>query len=64
MVEEKILNIKEAAEKLGVKVNTLYSWVNFRKIEYVKVGRLVKFKQSSIEKFINDHCVPIRDQEP
>jgi len=63
MVEEKILNIKEAAEKLGVKVNTLYSWVNFRKIEYVKVGRLVKFKQSSIEKFINDNCVPMRDKE-
>lgn len=56
--QNKVLGIKEAAEQLGVSVNTLYSWISQRKIEYVKMGRLVKFRQSAIDRFIQDHTVP------
>ena len=57
MQREKIVGIKEAAEQLGISINTLYSWVYLRKIEYVKMGRLVKFKQNTIDQFIEQHTV-------
>jgi excisionase family DNA binding protein len=43
MAEQGLSDIGHIAEHLGVKVNTVYSWVNQRKIPYVKVGRLIKF---------------------
>lgn len=63
MKDERILSIKEASDRLGISMNTLYSWVSQRKIEYVKIGRLVKFKQSGIERFIRDHTVPLKSIE-
>ena len=61
MLKEKIISIREAAEQLGVRVNTLYSWVYLHKIEYVKIGRLVKFKQSTIDRFVEEHTVALRE---
>ena len=57
--KDRVIGIHEAAEQLGVKVNTLYSWVYLRKIEHIKVGRLVKFRQSTIDDFIKTHTVAI-----
>jgi excisionase family DNA binding protein len=59
MPKEKLIGVKEAADQLGVQINTLYSWIYLRKIEHVKVGRLVKFKQSTIDRFLNDHTIPM-----
>lgn len=39
---------KEAAEFLGVSRLTLYSWVSQRKIPFVKVGRLTKFRREDL----------------
>jgi len=35
--EHELLSIEEAAEYLGVKKSTMYSWVFYRKIPFVKV---------------------------
>ena len=43
MSDQALIDIEHVSEHLGVKVNTVYSWVNQRKIPYVKVGRLIKF---------------------
>ncbi len=59
--KDKIMGIKEAAELLGVKIDTLYSWVYLRKIEHIKVGRLVKFKQSTIDNFVRTHTVAVQE---
>ncbi len=62
MTEQKsVLNIRDAAQCLGVSVNTLYSWVNQRKIEYIKVGRLVKFKQASLDRYLSERTVAPRE---
>jgi len=58
-MDKRLLNISEAAEYLGVKKNTLYSWVNQRKIPYVKIGRLVKFDLRDIDKWIEKSKVSI-----
>lgn len=49
---QKLLNVKEVAEILGLEISTIYDWVYHRKIDYVKVGRLLKFTPEVIQKFI------------
>jgi len=52
MVEKKFIGTKELAEYLGIKLNTVYSWVSMRRIPYVKVGRLTKFDLKEIDKWL------------
>lgn len=53
-MEKKLLNIEEAAEYLGVKVQTLYNWKSLGKITHRhglrKVGRAVRFDLSVLER--------------
>ena len=53
----KLLTIIEASEYLGVSKLTLYGWVSARKVSFIKVGRLVKFKQEHLDKWIDQHTV-------
>ena len=53
----KLLTIDEASEYLGISKLTLYGWVSARKLGFVKVGRLVKFKQEHLDKWIDEHTV-------
>ena len=57
--EKRLLSIGEIARHLGVSVSTIYSWVNQRKIRYVKVGRLVKFDLADIEAWISAHKMEV-----
>ena len=60
----KLLNIHETAEYLGVKVNTLYSWVHTRKIPVTKVGRLLRFNLTIIQEWLKGFTVqPWQDRE-
>lgn len=43
------LTMDEAAKYLGISKLTLYGWISTRKLRYVKIGRLVKFKQDQLE---------------
>ncbi|WP_342776543.1 excisionase family DNA-binding protein [Nitrospira lenta] len=52
--------MNEAAEYLGVSKLTLYGWVSARKLTFIKVGRLVKFKQDQLDKWIDLHTVKAR----
>jgi len=51
-MEKSFLNSKEISEYLGIKENTVYAWVHKRQIPFYKVGRLVKFKQDQIDRWI------------
>jgi len=48
----KILTIDELAKILSVKKSTIYQWVHFRLIPYIKVGRLVRFREKDIQKWL------------
>ena len=56
-MQKRLLTIKETSEYLGISVNTLYSWVSQKKIDYVKIGRLTKFDIKVIDKFIENNSV-------
>ena len=50
-----LLTPKEAAKKLGVTEQTLAVWrcTGRYHIQFVKVGRLVKYRQSALESFLD-----------
>lgn len=55
-----LLDISDVSDIIGVKINTLYSWVHQKKIPYIKIGRMVKFKPSDIDKWINEKKVKVQ----
>jgi excisionase family DNA binding protein len=55
----RLLCVEQAAERLGVKPATIRSWILKRqKLEIVKVGRLVRITEKSIDEFINKNTMP------
>jgi len=50
---EKLLTPEELAELLGIKLSTVYSWTHLQFIPHIKVGRLVRFKESEVQKWLN-----------
>lgn len=46
-----LLTPDEAGSYLKVSPHTLKRWVHLRKIEYVKMGRLVRFTHAGLERF-------------
>jgi excisionase family DNA binding protein len=68
---EKLLSIEELSEKLGIPVSTLYAWTCKKKIPYVKLGRLVRFRESEITEWIaknsvhpdDGSCTPVPDRK-
>ena len=43
------LNIHEISEYLGIKPSTIYAMVEAKKIPHYKIGRLIRFKKSEID---------------
>lgn len=60
-ISDPLLSEKEASNFLRVKPQTLASWriVNAYGLPYVKVGRLVRYRQSALEKFIASRTVGV-----
>lgn len=56
--QDALLNIDKAAEYLGMSPLTLRNWVRDRQIEYVKIGRLVRFRRSTLDAKIADNTTP------
>jgi excisionase family DNA binding protein len=60
--KSKLLAVEQAADRLGVKPATIRSWILRReKLEVVKVGRLVRITESSVDRFIDDNTIPPKD---
>jgi excisionase family DNA binding protein len=55
----RLLTVRQAAGWLNISVSTVYEWVWQRRIDFVKVGRAVRFDIKEPEKFIEEnHCRP------
>jgi len=53
-IERQYLSVKELSQYAGISVHTLYLWVQLRKIPYRKIGKLVRFKLTEIEGWLED----------
>lgn len=60
-MESRLLDIHQLSQQLGISVNTVYSWVNQKKIPYVKVGRLLKFDQNDINAWLAGRKVKVQE---
>jgi excisionase family DNA binding protein len=54
---EKLLNVNQLADILGLKKITIYEWVRSNKIPFVKLGKRVLFQPSDVEEFIKKNRV-------
>lgn len=56
-MEKRFFSPLEISEYLGLKLDTIYSWICQRKIPHWKMGRLVKFDLKEIEIWLKDKRV-------
>jgi excisionase family DNA binding protein len=50
-----LLTVPEAAQVLGVSVNTLRQWVCQRRLPTIKLGKAVRFSPEDLRQFIEDN---------
>jgi excisionase family DNA binding protein len=53
----KLMTIDELSAYLNVKPKTLYDWTYKKQIPYLKLGRLVRFDQEEIDKWMKEKHV-------
>ncbi len=52
-----LLSVPDAAAYLGINEGTLRNWLSARQLEYVKVGRLTKIRQATLDRYIDAHTM-------
>ena len=52
-MSEDLLTPQEIADKLGVKISTIYYWSHTDSIPRIKLGHLLRFRWSSISKWLD-----------
>ena len=51
------IGIREASRFLCLSVNTVYHYVNAKKLPYYKIGRRVVFSKEKLERWLEDRKV-------
>ena len=59
----KLLNVEEFAAEVGWKPATVRQKVWRREIEFVRMGRSIRFKRETAEKLVARGLVPARERE-
>lgn len=55
-----LLTKKEVASFLHIGESTLNLWVRKNKINYIKLGKSVRFRKSDIDKYLDDRTIKAR----
>ena len=63
-VPDVILTTDQLAEYLGISKQRVYEAVSLKTIPYFKVGRNLRFKKSTIDKWIEAQSVPSTSHHP
>jgi len=53
LTEDRWISVEEIAAYLGVKRDTVYKWIDRRKMPAHKVGRLWKFRKDEVDQWIH-----------
>ncbi len=60
-IGRRLLNVKEAAQYLGLQVDTVYKKARLREVPFVKVGRALRFDVQALERFVEQHTTETID---
>ena len=60
-VDKRLLNVREAAEYLGLQRDTIYRKARLRELPYVKVGRALRFDVVALQRYIVEHTIETID---
>ncbi len=55
-MNKRLMNVNELSEYTGLSTSTFYTWVNQRRIPFLKCERLTKFDLEEIDKWIKERC--------
>jgi len=61
IVGKRLLNVEEAAEYLGLQIDTVYKKSRLRELPSVKVGRALRFDLVALRRFIEEHTIKTID---
>jgi excisionase family DNA binding protein len=61
VIGRRLLNVREAAQYLGLEVDTVYKKSRLREIPCVKVGRALRFDVKALERYIEQHTIETID---
>ena len=60
-IARRLLNVREAAQYLGLEVDTVYKKSRMREVPCVKVGRALRFDVRALEQYIEQHSIQTID---
>lgn len=60
-IGRRLLNVREAAQFLGLEVDTVYKKARLRDLPCVKVGRALRFDVKALERYIDEHTIETID---
>jgi len=61
VIARRLLNVREAAQFLGLEVDTVYKKSRLREVPCVKVGRSLRFDVKALEQYIEQHSIQTID---
>jgi excisionase family DNA binding protein len=61
VIAKRLLNVREAAQYLGIEVDTVYKKSRLREVPCVKVGRSLRFDVKALERYIEQHSIETID---
>ncbi len=61
IIGRRLLNVREAAQYLGLEVDTVYRKSRLREVPCVKVGRALRFDMRALERYIEQHTIETID---
>jgi excisionase family DNA binding protein len=56
-----LMDVKQAAALLGLKVSTIRAWLARRRLPFVRCGRAIRIRREALERFITENTVPARE---
>jgi excisionase family DNA binding protein len=56
-VGKRLLNVREAAQYLGLQTDTVYKKARLRELPSVKVGRALRFDVKALSRFVEQHTI-------
>lgn len=63
-MDDRWLSVDEIAKYLGIKRDTVYKWIDEKRMPAHKVGRLWKFRHNEVDNWVRAGGASSRDQAP